>query len=96
MEYISLNLLPKNEKLYVTQITAKGISRRRLNDLGIATGSIIENIFSPPWNEPTAYSIKGTTIALRAETAQQIYGFKLQKAEEWFNGKFNYCSRRQS
>ena len=46
--------------------------KRRLLDLGIAPNSIIKPEFKSPFNDPIAYLIKGTTIALRMDDAKNI------------------------
>ena len=46
--------------------------KRRFLDLGIINGSKIECVFKSPFKDPTAYEIKNTTIAIRAEDAKNI------------------------
>ena len=49
-----------------------GAERRRLLDLGFVPGSEIEMIIKSAFNDPVAYKIKNTVIALRNSQAQQI------------------------
>ena len=51
---------------------ARGLERRRLLDLGILPGTMIEAEMKSPSGDPTAYKIRGATIALRREQADQI------------------------
>lgn len=46
--------------------------KRRLLDLGFSAGAKVKCIQSAPCGDPIAYSIRGTIIALRNETAQKI------------------------
>jgi Fe2+ transport system protein FeoA len=50
----------------------RGQERRRLMDLGIIPGTIIEAEFQSPMSDPTAYRIRGALIALRREQADLI------------------------
>jgi DtxR family Mn-dependent transcriptional regulator len=50
----------------------RGVERRRLMDLGVLPGTIIENEMNSPMGDPTAYQIRGAVIALRASQAGKI------------------------
>lgn len=50
----------------------RGSERRRLMDLGILPGTLIEAALTSPGGDPTAYRIRGTLIALRREQASLI------------------------
>ncbi len=52
--------------------SCRGLERRRLMDLGILPGTLIEVEMRSPTGDPTAYRIRGSTIALRREQAGQI------------------------
>jgi DtxR family Mn-dependent transcriptional regulator len=49
-----------------------GAQRRRLFDLGLIPGTIVRAEFRGPGGDPTAYDIRGATIALRRQQAEQI------------------------
>jgi DtxR family Mn-dependent transcriptional regulator len=51
----------------------RGLQRRRLMDLGIVPGTTIEAEMKSPGGDPTAYRIRGATIALRREHADLIF-----------------------
>lgn len=69
-----LSKLGLGQKAYVVNISpvSHGPERRRLMDLGIIPGTVIEAEFRSPSGDPTAYRIRGATIALRQEQADLI------------------------
>ncbi|HSH36614.1 FeoA family protein, partial [Schnuerera sp.] len=50
-----------------------GIIRRRMLDLGLIHGTNVKSLIQSPTGDPTAYEIRGATIALRSEEASQIF-----------------------
>lgn len=56
----------------VVALRNHGLTRRRLLDLGVTPGAIVERAFTSPFGEPTAYRVRGALIALRAEQAREI------------------------
>ena len=50
----------------------RGLERRRLMDLGVVPGSAIEVVMRSPSGDPTAYRIRGTTIAIRKNQAERV------------------------
>jgi Fe2+ transport system protein FeoA len=56
----------------VVALRSQGLTRRRLLDLGVTPGAIVERAFTSPLGEPVAYRIRGALIALRAEQASEI------------------------
>ncbi|MGI5911470.1 MAG: FeoA family protein [Syntrophomonadaceae bacterium] len=69
---LSLADIPTGETVRIVNIFTAGTNRRRLLDLGLVPGSIVEIIRRSPAGNPTAYFIKGTLIALRNEDAAEI------------------------
>lgn len=57
----------------VTSLAAEGIGRRRMLDLGLVPGTIVESVRRSPAGDPTAYIIRGTVIALRSEESSKIF-----------------------
>ncbi|MEE9230831.1 MAG: FeoA domain-containing protein [Acidobacteriota bacterium] len=51
----------------------RGIERRRILDLGIVPGTLVEVEMRSPSGDPTAYRIRGAVIALRREQADMIH-----------------------
>ena len=66
--------LPLGESACVVALAAglRGQERRRLLDLGLLPGTVVTPELRSPGGDPTAYLIRGATIALRAEQARQI------------------------
>ncbi|HPA48435.1 MAG TPA: FeoA domain-containing protein, partial [bacterium] len=50
----------------------RGLERRRLMDLGIVPGTVLQAELENPLGTPIAYRVRGTLIALREELAHQI------------------------
>ncbi len=69
-----LSGLKRGEVGRVVQLSrsCRGLERRRLMDLGILPGTRIEVEMLSPSGDPTAYRIRGSTIALRKEQANQV------------------------
>lgn len=69
-----LSDLEVGEKAQVVAISglARGPQRRRLMDLGLLPGTVIEAGLRSPGGDPTAYVVRGALIALRREQADQI------------------------
>ena len=74
---ISLDKLDINDKAKVLSIDSKCELKRRFEDLGITRGSIIKCEFKAPFKDPTAYLIKGCTIAIRKESSRYIKVIKI-------------------
>lgn len=51
----------------------RGQQRRRLMDIGVIPGTRITSQMRSPGGDPTAYVIRGATIALRADQARYVY-----------------------
>lgn len=56
----------------IKQINCTGELKRRMLDLGMVNGTNIKAIFRSPGNDPTAFEIRGTLIALRKEDSKNI------------------------
>lgn len=56
----------------VNNVNADEKIKRRLQDIGFIKGAEVLCAFKSPFGEPTAYRIKGTTIALRDEQSKNI------------------------
>ena len=71
---VRLSTLSDNESGRIVGISkeCRGESRRRLLDLGFVKGSEISIDLKSPLKNPTAYAIKGTSIALRKDQADKI------------------------
>ncbi len=54
-------------------MTCRKHERRRLMDLGILPGTVLEAVMRSPGGDPTAYRVRGALIALREEQSRWIY-----------------------
>lgn len=68
----TLSQMPVGSACTVADIHLEGLLRRRIMDLGIIPGTAVECIRKGPSGDPTAYAVRGTTIALRKEDAAKI------------------------
>jgi ferrous iron transport protein A len=66
----------------IVSLELSGLLRRRILDLGIVPGTMIQCIRRGPSGDPTAYLVRETLIALRREDAAQISVRKLLNGEE--------------
>lgn len=64
---MSLKDLKKGQKAKVKSLLSTGSIRRRLLDIGLIEGTVIECLQKSPAGDPTAYLIRGAVIALRVE-----------------------------
>jgi ferrous iron transport protein A len=69
---LPLNRLPIGCAAKVTHLAAGGALRRRMLDLGIVEGTVVEPLFRSPSGNPVAYRIRGAVIALRADASRSI------------------------
>ena len=70
--YISLDKINLNEKYIINKILLDEKIKSRIYDLGIIENTIIEAMYKSPFNDPVAYLVRGTVIALRNKDAQKI------------------------
>jgi DtxR family Mn-dependent transcriptional regulator len=69
---VRLSALEPGGQARVVALRSHGLTRRRLLDLGVTPGAIVERVFTSPFGEPTAYRIRGALIALRREQTAEI------------------------
>jgi len=67
-----LSSLQPGESGRVVALRSEGFERRRLLDLGLTPGALVQCAYPGPLGEPTAYLVRGATIALRREQGNQI------------------------
>lgn len=74
------DLEPKQRgKVIDVDARCRGPKRRRLFDLGILPGTVVEAEMRSPFGDPTAYRVRGALIALRRDQAAQI---RIERLEE--------------
>ena len=69
---LTLDQLQPGHSAIITRLTADGMNRRRLMDLGILPGTQLTVELKSPLGEPVAYRVRDTLIALRRSQARQI------------------------
>lgn len=72
IERPSLAQLHIGQTCHVNTIELTGLLKRRILDLGIVPGTLVECVRRSPSGNPIAYHVRGTTIALRNEDADFI------------------------
>lgn len=77
-----LSELAPGQKGQVASVSpnCRGLERRRFMDLGILPGTVIEVEMRSPSGDPTAYRVRGSSIALRREQADYIHVEPLREA----------------
>lgn len=70
--HIPLHRLKTGERGIVSALELTGNMRRRMLDLGMVVGTTVESLGRSPSGDPTAYLIRGSVIAVRAEDAAKI------------------------
>ncbi|MFQ5865134.1 MAG: FeoA domain-containing protein [bacterium] len=80
--YDTLVSLDFGEKAEVIGISnaCRGQQRRRLMDLGVIPGTVVSVEMRSASGDPTAYSIRGATIALRKTQAEMIHIRRIKEA----------------
>ena len=72
MKTYRLNTVNLKQKVFVHSLNCNGSIRRRLLDLGICPKTLITPLFKSITGDSTAYFVRGSTIALRNEDANNI------------------------
>ena len=57
----------------VDHLNLSGPIRRRLHDLGLIEGTKVRCLYKSAWQDPVAYSIRSTVIALRNVDTRSIF-----------------------
>lgn len=70
---MTLNTLVLGQRGRVSGLCATDKTRRRMLDLGLIPGTVVEALHQSPSGDPTAYRIRGAVIALRAQEASYVY-----------------------
>ncbi|MBD3297651.1 MAG: ferrous iron transport protein A [candidate division Zixibacteria bacterium] len=62
----------QGQTVSVVGLTAEGLARRRLLDLGFIPGTRVDVVRRSPLGDPVAYRVRGATIALRGADAEHV------------------------
>jgi len=76
---LTLDSLNIGESAVVQRLTAHGCMRRRLLDIGLTAGAVVECVGTSPSGDPSAYLIRGAVIAIRSEDCRDIIISKLSQ-----------------
>lgn len=82
VESLTLNQLRVGDWLTVENVRGEDSMKRRLEDLGVVSGTRICCLMRSPLGDPCAYRIRGAVIALRSKDAQKITGTLCPDREE--------------
>ena len=69
---ISLKDLEVGQKAIVDKLEIDGSIKRRLLDIGLTPGTVVESTLSNPGGNLVAYMIRGALIAIRDDDAKKI------------------------
>ncbi|NQS91187.1 MAG: FeoA domain-containing protein [Chloroflexi bacterium] len=72
MPVITLDKLVPGESGKITKIRGKGAIRRRLVDMGMTSGAVIDMVKISPLGDPVEYRLRGYHLSLRKSEAQTI------------------------
>ena len=64
--------LRPGQRADVAGIRGDDLFRRRLLDLGVLPGTLVEALMTGPAGDPIAVRVRGTTLALRVSDARRI------------------------
>ncbi len=78
---VKLDELELGKSATVIRLTCEGANRRRLMDLGILPGVLIQAELRSPLGDPVAYRVREALIALRRNQARDIEIELLESAE---------------
>ena len=70
---ITLDKIKVGDKANIVDINKDSKLKRRLQDLGIIKNSKLECVLKSPFNDPSAYLVRGTVIALREDDSKDIW-----------------------
>lgn len=56
----------------IKEINIVGSMKRRLLDIGLVEGTIVESVLKSPSGDPIAYFVRGTIIAVRKEDSRHV------------------------
>ena len=72
MPDITLSDLKTGEKARIVSVGGSGAARRRMMDMGLVPGSVIETVRIAPMGDPIEFRIRGYMISLRKSEAELI------------------------
>lgn len=73
MAIIQLNRLKTGQKGRIEYIDSASDIKRRLQDIGLIKGTLIQCVGKSPLGDPSAYIVKGAVFAIRSADGENIY-----------------------
>ena len=73
MKIYPLNKIKLNNSVIIHSLDCKENIKRRLLDLGLCENTKITPLFKSFSGDPTAYDVRGTTIAIREDDSKNIW-----------------------
>ena len=70
---ISLDKINLNEDYLIENILLDEQILQRIYDLGLIENTVIKALYKSPFNDPTAYLVRGAVIAIRDNDAKKIF-----------------------
>ena len=70
---ISLDKINLNKEYLVEDILLDEHILQRIYDLGLIENTVIKALYKSPFNDPTAYLVRGSVIAIRDNDAKKIF-----------------------
>jgi len=72
MSEINLYSVPIGRRVIVEKVLASGGIKRRLLDIGLTPGTMVESVLCNPGGNLIAYMIRGALIAIRDDDAKNV------------------------
>jgi ferrous iron transport protein A len=69
---MTLNQLTNGQTAVVKKIAGEGAVRRRLLDMGLVKGVMVERVRSAPLGDPVEYLLRGYHLSLRRSEAELV------------------------
>ena len=79
---IRLDELSAGEIAVVRKLHLEGDIRRRLQDIGLIEGTLVECLGKSPSGDPHAYLVRGAVIAIRAVNGRQVLVSRLDDGDD--------------
>jgi len=71
-ETFYLHQLCAGDRATVLELNNRPAMRRRLRDLGLIEGTVVECLGKAPWGDPAAYLIRGAVVAIRTADSRNV------------------------
>lgn len=93
-EVIQLTDLKKGQKAVISELAVFDDMRRRLQDIGLIEGTVVECVGRSPLGDPAAYYIRGAVIALRSEDSGRVLVYRMEPESQGAVAGNGYRSKK--